>query len=202
MTHLARRSLVAVFLVLALAAPAVAETPISGTVTGEMRYGDQVIALTHVYVMEPFVLPDAPPDPEVARRLIVILADRPYPGDLPPMSVGATGFVFESGVNGIQLEIDRNTGEILYAMPGAVRKSATDLPYFECDSLSTQQFKNEAGVVSAKIVGVRPRRGEREETAKKYPFSREHDTSSQMPMSRSLTKRQRKSFSTRNIRRR
>jgi hypothetical protein len=141
---------------LLLALPAQAEAPVSGTVTGEMRLGDQAIKLTHVYVMEPFILPDAPPDPEVARRLIVILADRPYPGDLPPTSLPISLFFIDSKMNGMHLELDRETGELLYASPHMVSDEFPASTFFPITSVRIEAFQRVANMVTARVVAAEP----------------------------------------------
>lgn len=126
MRRIILKSAFSVALLLLLATPALAQTPVpSGTVTGEMRLGDQVIPLTHVYVMEPFVLPDAPPDPEVARRLIVILADRPYPGDISPTSIDPFKAGRDDSYSGLHLEFDRGDGRLLFAQTSRAAGTAS-----------------------------------------------------------------------------
>ena len=71
---------------LLFAAPASAENPVSGSVTGEMRFGDHIIKLTHVYVMEPFIPSDAPPDrfkpqPLFGKSIL------PEPGSFPASEI-------------------------------------------------------------------------------------------------------------------
>lgn len=107
------KEVLAIGFVLALATSAAAET--SGVVDGELRVSDRIIKLTHVYAMVPFQFPDAQPEEDTSEGLILILGDREYPGDLPPIEIDMSPMRWERPFNGAYLELNRRTGAVLYS---------------------------------------------------------------------------------------
>ena len=107
------KDVLAIGFVLALTTSAAAET--SGIVDGALRVDDRVIKLTHVYAMEPFQIPDADPGEGTSEALMLILGDREYPGDLPPIEIEVIGIGWERPFNGAYLELNRRTGAVLYS---------------------------------------------------------------------------------------
>ncbi len=147
------KDVLAIGFVLTLATPAAAET--SGVVDGELRVDDRVIKLTHVYAMQPFQIPDADPSEGTSEGLILILGDREYPGDLPPIEIDATRIGSERPFNGAYLELNRRTGAVLYSRVWySAEKTASNLGYFLSAPLELTNLRIADGVATARISTV------------------------------------------------
>ncbi len=157
------KGFLAIGFVLALTTSAAAET--SGVVDGELRVSDRVIKLTHVYAMEPFQIPDADPEEGISEGLILILGDREYPGDLPPIEIDATRIGWERPFNGAYLELNRRTGAVLYSQVWySAEKTASNLGYFFSAPLELTDLRIADGVVTTRISTV-----ERQRANKPWP---------------------------------
>jgi hypothetical protein len=147
------KEVLAIGFVLALTISAAAET--SGVVDGELRVGDRVIKLTHVYAMEPFQTPDTDSGEGASEGLILVLGDREYPGDLPPIEIDATRIGWERPFNGAYLELNRRTGAVLYSQVWySAEKTASNLGYFFSAPLELTNLRIADGVATARISTV------------------------------------------------